>query len=131
MKESFMILFGVVVLIGFLSLVSQEIKKARAIAEKEENQTKKYVYDQVLDLAETVVMSLNQTLVDPLKESETLTFDEEAQKRALNKAKKKVKKILDAKSKELLEDYLGSQENLDDYIEDSVERKVKEVKKDK
>lgn len=131
MKESFMILFGVVVLIAVLSLISQEIKKARAIAEKEENQTKKYVYDQVLDLAETVVMSLNQTLVDPLKESETLTFDEEAQKRALNKAKKKVKKILDAKSKELLEDYLGSQENLDDYIEDSVERKVKEVKKDK
>lgn len=131
MKESFMILFGVVVLIAVLSLISQEIKKARAIAEKEENQTKKYVYDQVLDLAETVVMSLNQTLVDPLKESETLTFDEEAQKRALNKAKKKVKKILDAKSKELLEDYLGSQENLEDYIEDSVERKVKEVKKDK
>lgn len=131
MKDSFMILFGVVILIAVLSLISQEIKKARAIVEKEENQTKKYVYDQVLDLAETVVMSLNQTLVDPLKESETLTFDEEAQKRALSKAKKKVKKILDAKSKELLEDYLGSQENLDDYIEDSVERKVKEVKKDK
>ena len=131
MKDSFMILIGVVILIAVLSLISQEIKKARAIVEKEENQTKKYVYDQVLDLAETVVMSLNQTLVDPLKESETLTFDEEAQKRALNKAKKKVKKILDAKSKELLEDYLGSQENLDDYIEDSVERKVKEVKKDK
>lgn len=131
MKESFMILAGIVCLIAFLSLVSQEIKKAKAIAEKEENQTKKYVYDHVLDLAETVVMSLNQTLVDPLKESETLTFDEEAQKRALNKAKKKVKKILDDKSKELLEDYLGSQEDLDDYIEDSVERKVKEVKKDK
>ena len=131
MKDSFMILIGIVCMIAVLSLISQEIKKARAIVEKEENQTKKYVYDQVLDLAETVVMSLNQTLVDPLKESETLTFDEEAQKRALNKAKEKVKKILDAKSKELLEDYLGSQENLDDYIEDSVERKVKEVKKDK
>lgn len=131
MKESFMILFGVVVLIAVLSLISQEIKKARAIVEKEENQTKKYVYDQVLDLAETVVMSLNQTLVDPLKESETLTFDEEAQEKVLNDAKEKIKKDLDDKSKELLEDYLGSQENLDDYIEDSVERKVKEVKKDK
>ena len=96
MKESFMILAGIVCLIAFLSLISQEIKKAKAIAEKEENQTKKYVYDHVLDLAETVVMSLNQTLVDPLKESETLTFDEEAQKRALERAKKKVKKILDA-----------------------------------
>lgn len=131
MKESFMILIGIVCMIAVLSFVREQIKLTRAKVAKEENQTKKYVYDQVLDLAETVVMSLNQTLVDPLKESETLTFDEEAQKRALNKAKKKVKKILDAKSKELLEDYLGSQENLDDYIEDSVERKVKEVKKNK
>ena len=128
MKESFMILAGIACLIAFLSLVSQEIKKAKAIAEKEENQTKKYVYDQVLDLAETVVMSLNQTLVDPLKESETLTFDEEAQKRALERAKKKVKKILDAKSKELLTNYLGSEKNLDEYIDDAVHRRVHEAK---
>lgn len=131
MKDSFMILIGVVCLIAFLSLVSQEIKKARAIVEKEENQTKKYVYDQVLDLAETIVMSLNQTVVDPLKESETLSFDEEAQKRVLNDAKEKIKKDLDDKSKELLEGYLGSVKNFDEYIDDAIHRKVKEVKKSK
>nr|WP_072537088.1 hypothetical protein [Anaerococcus mediterraneensis] len=131
MKESFMILAGIACLIAFLSLVSQEIKKAKAIAEKEENQTKKYVYDQVLDLAETIVASLNQTFVEPLKESETLEFDEKAREKVLNDAKEKIKKDLDAKSKELLKDYLGSEENLDDYIDDAVHRRVNEAKKEK
>ena len=131
MKDSFMILFGVVVLIAVLSLVSQEIKKARAIVEKEENQTKKYVYDQVLDLAETIVASLNQTMVEPLKNSETLEFDEKAKEKVLNDAKKKIKKDLDDKSKELLTNYLGSEENLDEYIDDAVHRRVNEAKKKK
>lgn len=128
MKDSFMILIGIVGLLAVLSLVSQEIKKARAIVEKEENQTKKYVYDQVLDLAETIVASLNQTMVEPLKESETLEFDEEAAEKALNDAKKKIKKDLDAKSKELLTNYLGSEKNLDEYIDDAVHRRVHEAK---
>lgn len=119
-----MILFGVVVLIAVLSLISQEIKKARAIVEKEENQTKKYVYDHVLDLAETIVASLNQTVVEPLKESETLTFDEEAQEKVLNDAKEKIKKDLDDKSKELLTNYLGSEENFEEYIDDAIHAHV-------
>lgn len=131
MKESFMILIGIVGLLAFLSLVSQEIKKARAIVEKEENQTKKYVYDHVLDLAETIVASLNQKVVEPLKESETLTFDKEAQERVLKDAKEKIKKDLDDKSKELLKEYLGSEKNLDEYIDDAVHRRVNEAKKEK
>lgn len=129
MKDSFMILIGIVALIAFLSLVSQEIKKVRAIVEKEENQTKKYVYDQVLDLAETIVASLNQTMVEPLKNSETLEFDEKAKEKVLNDAKKKIKKDLDDKSKELLTNYLGSEKNLDEYIDDAVHRRVNEAKK--
>nr|DAL26878.1 MAG TPA_asm: hypothetical protein [Caudoviricetes sp.] len=129
MKDSFMILIGVVCLIAFLSLVNQEIKKARAIAEKEENQTKKYVYDQVIDLAETIVASLNQTFVEPLKNSETLEFDEKAKEKVLNDAKEKIKKDLDDKSKELLTNYLGSEKNLDEYIDDAVHRRVNEAKK--
>ena len=131
MTESFMILIGIVCLIAVLSLVSQEIKKAKAIVEKEENQTKKYVYDQVLDLAETIVASLNQTFVEPLKESETLEFDEKAKEKVLNDAKEKIKKDLDAKSKELLIDYLGSEKYLDEYINDAVHRRVNEAKKEK
>ena len=131
MKDSFMILIGIVGLLAVLSLVSQEIKKARAIVEKEENQTKKYVYDQVLDLAETIVTSLNQKVVEPLKESDTLEFDEEAAEKVLKDAKEKIKKDLDAKSKELLTNYLGSEKNLDEYIDDAVHRRVNEAKKEK
>ena len=131
MKDSFMILIGIVGLIAILSFVREQIKLTRAKVEKEENQTKKYVYDHVLDLAETIVASLNQTMVEPLKNSETLEFDEEAAEKALNDAKKKIKKDLDAKSKELLTNYLGSEENFEEYIDDAVHRRVNEAKKKK
>lgn len=131
MKDSFLILIGIVCLIGFLSFVREQIKLTKAKVEKEENQTKKYVYDHVLDLAETIVASLNQTMVEPLKNSETLEFDEEAAEKVLNDAKEKIKKDLDAKSKELLKEYLGSEENFDEYIDDAVHRRVHEAKKKK
>ena len=129
MKDSIMILVGVVMLIAFLTLVSEGIKMARAGAETEENKTKKYIYFHVLDLAETIVNSLNQTVVEPLKESETLTFDKAAQIEVLEKAKARVKNNLDDKSKELLAEYLGSSVKIDGFIEDVVEAKVNEAKK--
>ena len=129
MKDSIMILVGVVMLIAFLTLVSEGIKMARASAETEENKTKKYIYFHVLDLAETIVKSLNQTVVEPLKESEELTFDKAAQKEVLEKAKARVKNNLDDKSKELLAEYLGSSVKIDGFIEDVVEAKVNEAKK--
>ena len=129
MKDSIMILVGVVMLIAFLALVSEGIKMARASAENEENKTKRYIYFHVLDLAETIVKSLNQTIVEPLKESEELTFDKAAQKEVLGKAKARVKNNLDDKSKELLAEYLGSSVKIDGFIEDAVEAKVNEAKK--
>ena len=129
MKDSIMILVGVVMLIAFLTLVSEGIKMARASAETEENKSKKYIYFHVLDLAETIVKSLNQTVVEPLKESEELTFDKAAQKEVLEKAKARVKNNLDDKSKELLAEYLGSSVKIDGFIEDAVEAKVNEAKK--
>lgn len=131
MKDSFMILIGIVCMIAVLSFVREQIKLTRAKVAKEENQTKKYVYDQVLDLAETIVASLNQTMVEPLKNSETLEFDEKAKEKVLKDAKEKIKKDLDAKSKELLTNYLGSEKNLDEYIDDSIQRRVNEAKKKK
>ncbi len=131
MKDSFMILIGIACMIAVLSFVREQIKLTRVKVEKEENQTKKYVYDHVLDLAETIVASLNQTMVEPLKESETLEFDEKAKEKVLKDAKEKIKKDLDAKSNELLTNYLGSEENLDDYIDDAVHRRVNEAKKKK
>ena len=129
MKDSIIILVGVVMLIAFLALVSEGIKMARASAENEESKTKRYVYFHVLDLAETIVASLNQTIVEPLKESEKLTFDKAAQKEVLEKAKARVKNNLDDKSKELLAEYLGSRVKIDGFIEDIVEAKVNEAKK--
>ena len=129
MKDSIIILVGVVMLIAFLTLVSEGIKMARASAETEENKTKKYIYFHVLDLAETIVKSLNQTVVEPLKESEELTFDKAAQIEVLEKAKARVKNNLDDKSKELLAEYLGSSVKIDGFIEDVVEAKVNEAKK--
>ena len=129
MKDSIMILVGVVMLIAFLTLVSEGIKMARASAETEENKTKKYIYFHVLDLAETIVKSLNQTVVEPLKESQELTFDKVAQKEVLEKAKARVKNNLDDKSKELLAEYLASSVKIDGFIEDVVEAKVNEAKK--
>ena len=131
MKDSFLILIGIVCLIAVLSFVREQIKLTRAKVAKEENQTKKYVYDHVLDLAETIVASLNQTMVEPLKESETLEFDEERKEKVLKDAKEKIKKDLDAKSKELLKEYLGSEENFDEYIGDSIQRRVNEAKRSK
>ena len=124
-----MILVGVAMLIAFLTLVSEGIKMARASAETEENKSKKYIYFHVLDLAETIVKSLNQTVVEPLKESEELTFDKAAQIEVLEKAKARVKNNLDDKSKELLAEYLGSSVKIDGFIEDVVEAKVNEAKK--
>ena len=129
MKDSIMILVGVVMLIAFLTLVSEGIKMARAGAETEENKSKRYIYFHVLDLAETIVNSLNQTVVEPLKESEELTFDKAAQIEVLEKAKARVKNNLDDKSKELLAEYLGSSVKIDGFIEDVVEAKVNEAKK--
>lgn len=129
MKDSIMILVGIVMLIAFLTLVSEGIKMARASAETEENKAKRYIYFHVLDLAETIVKSLNQTIVEPLKESEELTFDKAAQKEVLEKAKARVKNNLDDKSKELLAEYLGSSVKIDGFIEDAVEAKVNEAKK--
>ena len=129
MKDSIMILVGVVMLIAFLALVSEGIKMARASAENEKNKTKKYIFNHVLDLAETIVASFNQTVVEPLKESEELTFDKAAQIEVLEKAKARVKNNLDDKSKELLAEYLGSSVKVDGFIEDVVEAKVNEAKK--
>lgn len=128
MKDSFMILIGIVGLIAVLSLVSEGIKMARAEAEKEENETKRFVFNHVLDLADTIVKSLNQTVVSPLKDSPELRFDKEAQKRVLKTAEDKIKSILDDKSKELLGEYLGTDKKVNDFIKDAIEAKVSEAK---
>ena len=131
MKESFEILMMVACGLVLLVLVRELIKQGKFANEKTENELVKFAFDQVLDLADTIVKSLNQTIVEPLKNSETLNFDRKAQKEVLEKAKGRIKDDLDKKSKDLLEVYLGSAKKVDGYIEDAVESKVFEAKKEK
>lgn len=129
MKESLEILILVALGVAMLFFLNMIIKEGKAANEKTENELLKFAFDQVLDLADTIVKSLNQTIVEPLKNSETLNFDKKAQKEVLETAKGRIKDDLDKKSKDLLEVYLGSAEKVDGYIEDAVESKIFEAKR--
>ena len=129
MKESFEILALIAGFLAILFLIKELIKQGKIANEKIENEKLSFVFGHVLDLAETIVNSLNQTVVEPLKNSEELKFDKEAQVETLERAKGKIKDNLDKKSKDLLESYLGSEEQVDAFIKDAVEAKVYESKK--
>ena len=129
MKESFEILALIAGGLAILFLIKELIKQGKIANEKIENEKLRFVFGHVLDLAETIVNSLNQTVVEPLKNSEELKFDKEAQVETLERAKGKIKDNLDKKSKDLLKAYLGSEEKVDTFIEDAVEAKVNEAKK--
>lgn len=129
MKESFEILTLIAGGLAILFLIKELIKQGKIANEKLEDEKLRFVFGHVLDLAETIVNSLNQTVVEPLKNSEKLEFDKKAQKEVLEKAKGRIKDNLDSKSKDLLEAYLGSRVKVDDFIEDAVEAKVYESKK--
>ena len=129
MKESFEILALIAGFLAILFLIKELIKQGKIANEKIEDEKLRFVFGHVLDLADTMVKSLNQTIVEPLKNSEELKFDKKKQKEALETAKGKIKDNLDKKSKDLLESYLGSEEKVDNFIEDAVEAKVNEAKK--
>ena len=129
MKESLEILILVAVGVAMLFFLNMIIREGKAVNEKTENELLKFAFDQVLDLADTIVKSLNQTVVEPTKNSETLRFDKKKQKEVLETAKGRIKDNLDRKSKDLLEAYLGSAKKVDGYIEDAVEARVYESKK--
>lgn len=131
MKESLEILILVALGVAMLFFLNMIIKEGKAANEKTENELLKFAFGQVLDLADTIVKSLNQTIVEPLKNSDTLNFDKKAQKEVLETAKGRIKDDLDKKSKDLLNAYLGSAKKVDSYIEDAVESKVFEAKREK
>ena len=130
MKESFEILSLIVCGLAILFLIKELIKQGKIANEKIEDEKLRFVFGHVLDLADTMVKSLNQTIVEPLKNSEDLKFDKKKQKEVLETAKGRIKDNLDKKSKDLLEAYLGSAKKVDGYIEDAVESKVFEAKKE-
>ncbi len=125
MTDSLIIFVLVLIAGSVLILTVQGIKEAKAKAQLIENELLRYATVQVLELAEIIVGSINQTIVDPLKNSPKLNFDQEAQKKALNGAKTAIKKNLDDKSKEILS---KTYDDLDSYLTDVVEAEVRKQK---
>lgn len=125
MTDSLIIFVLVLIAGSVLTLTVQGIKEAKAKVQLIESELLRYATEQVLELAEIIVGSINQTIVNPLKNSPKLNFDQEAQKKALNGAKTAIKKNLDDKSKEILS---KTYDDLDSYLTDVVEAEVRKQK---
>lgn len=125
MRDSFIIFVIVLLSAAVVALAIQGIKEGKAKAELIDNELLRNTTLQVLDLAETIVGSLNQTVVDPLKNSPELNFDKKAQREVLDKAKAEIKRNLDDASKEVLS---KTYDDLDNYLTDVVEAEVRKQK---
>lgn len=121
-----LIIFVLVLLAGaVVALAIQGIKEGKAKAELIENELLRNATLQVLELAEVIVGSLNQTVVDPLKNSPEYKFDKQEQKKVLEGAKIAIKKNLDDASKKVLS---KTYDDLDSYLTDVVEAEVRKQK---
>lgn len=121
-----LVIFVLVLLAGaVVALAIQGIREGKAKAELIDNELLRNATLQLLDLAATIVGSLNQTVVDPLKNSDEYNFDKKAQKKVLEEAKKAIKQELDASSKKVLTKTYG---DLDEFITTSIEAEVRKQK---
>lgn len=125
MRDSFIIFVIVLLSAAVVALAIQGIKEGKAKAELIDNELLRNATLQLLDLAETIVGSLNQTVVDPLKNSPELNFDKKAQKEVLDKAKAEIKRNLDDASKKVL---VKTYKDVDSYLTDVVEAEVRKQK---
>ena len=124
-----LIIFVLVLLAGaVVALAIQGIQEGKAKAQLIDNELLRNATLQLLDLAETIVASLNQTVVDPLKNSSELNFDKKAQREVLDKAKTEIKRNLDDRSKDILS---KTYDDLDSYLTDVVEAEVRKQKDNK
>lgn len=121
-----LVIFVLVLLAGaVVALAIQGIKEGKAKAELIDNELLRNTTIQVLELAEVIVGSLNQTVVDPLKSSPQLNFDKQEQKKVLEGAKIAIKKNLDDASREVL---AKTYKDVDSYLTDVVEAEVRKQK---
>ena len=125
MKDSVIIFVLVLLGASLATLTVYLIEEAKKKVELIDSELLRNVLLHVCDLAKIVVGSLNQTVVDPLKESPELNFDEAKQREVLKSAKSAIKKNLDDKSKEILTEVYG---DLDSWLTDVVEAEVRSQK---
>lgn len=108
-----------------VALAIQGIKEGKEKAQLIDNELLRNTTIQVLELAEVIVGSLNQTVVDPLKNSPEYKFDKQQQKKVLEGAKTAIKKNLDDASREVL---AKTYKDVDSYLTDVVEAEVRKQK---
>lgn len=125
MRDSFIIFVIVLLSAAVVALAIQGIKEGKEKAKLIDDELLRNATLQLLDLAATIVGSLNQTIVDPLKDSPELNFDKKAQREVLDKAKAEIKRNLDDASKEVLS---KTHDDLDNYLTDVVEAEVRKQK---
>lgn len=126
MVDSLMIFVLVLLAGAVVALAIQGIKEGKEKAKLIESDVARNVTLIFFDTVERVVGRLNQTVVDPLKNSSEYNFDKEAQKTVLEDAKKAIKKELDVSSKKVLTKTYG---DLDAFITESIEAEVRKQKK--
>ena len=126
MRDSFIIFVIVILSAAVIALAIQGIKEGKAKAELIESDIARNITLIFFDTVKRVVGRLNQTVVDPLKNSSEYNFDKEAQRTVLEDAKKAIKKELDVSSKKVLTKTYG---DLDVFITDSIEAEVRKQKK--
>ena len=125
MRDSFIIFLIVLLSAAVVALAIQGIKEGKEKAQLIDNELLRNTTIQVLELAEVIVGSLNQTVVDPLKNSPEYKFDKQQQKKVLEGAKTAIKKNLDDASREVL---AKTYKDVDSYLTDVVEAEVRKQK---
>ena len=125
MRDSLMIFVLVLLAGAVVALAIQGIKEGKAKAKLIESDIARNVTLIFFDTVARVVGRLNQTVVDPLKNSDEYNFDKVAQKKVLADAKKAIKKELDVSSKKVLTKTYG---DLDAFITNSIEAEVRKQK---
>lgn len=121
MVDSLYIFILVILGSALLYLIKLAITEGKAKAELIESDLARNITLTFYEAVERVVASLNQTIVEPLKNSPELNFDKEAQRRVLNEAKKAIKKDLDNQSLEVLK---KTHSDFEAFLEDSIEAEV-------
>lgn len=121
MVDSLYIFILVILGSALLYLIKLAITEGKAKAELIESDLARNITLTFYEAVERVVASLNQTVVEPLKNSPELNFDKEAQRKVLEEAKKAIKKDLDNQSLEVLK---KTHSDFEAFLEDSIEAEV-------
>lgn len=90
---------------------------------KTNNEKLQSIIDHTLGFTEDVVITINQTYVDELKDKDL--FDKAAQKEAFNRAFNNAKSMITEEAQEIINENFG---DLDTWLEALIESKVAEVK---